>query len=181
MNPGTAGVDWRVRGWHWKKGLGSGPAMPLLCRVVKHSGTYCPHLENKGYRIYCLNFKSITINDINERNQSWGLPWGPKDTSEPAGSSLWSSPHTSPSFLLLRHGSPILGSAQLQFLRDPQRFSIPSGGLRDSAEACGWSKSASFLGVSCLEIWELIQASDPVVTLCLRAPSILAPRVWLAV
>lgn len=38
-----------------------------------------------------------------------------------------------PSFLVLRHSSPILGSAQFQFLRDPQRFDIPSGGPRDPA------------------------------------------------
>lgn len=150
--------------------------MPPQCRVVKHFGTYCPHLENKGYRIYCFNFESIITNDINEINQSWGMPWIPKDTPEPAGSSLWSSPHTSLSFLLLRHGGPILGSAQLQLLRDAQRFSITSGGLKDSAEACGWSNSTSFLGVSCLEIWELTQGSDPVVTLCLRAPSVLCSK-----
>lgn len=129
MDLGTAWADRRVRGCHWKKGLGSGPAMPLLCRATKCIGSYCPHLENEGYSIYCLSFKNIIINDINKRNTVLrGLPRGPEDVPGPAGSCLWGGPGAPPGFLVLRRGSPILGSAQLRFLGGPQRLSIPSGG-----------------------------------------------------
>lgn len=120
---------WALLGWTGEQGAGTGrKALGLaqqchLC-VERPNVLGLTVLRNEGYNIDCLRFKNTTLNDINKRNIVLGgcprlAPWGPEDIPELAGSSLWSSPSTSPSFLLLKRASPILGSAQLQFLRGP--------------------------------------------------------------